>query len=445
MSGHGTDRSDDWDDARIDAAYRALAAGASSTGLPEAVAAAIRTPVEHADAADGVGDGPMPILEEVDGVTRRLPPVRASHRSRPLGAWLAVAAALAIVAVAVGFGVVDQSPTVGPGGLRHYEVQGIAFDYPASWSIHDRLPASSGFGSTWAILGTHAWPATCGASDINCYDEAKLEPGTIAVDVGVHYMPSTDVDLCTRGATGSDIQGRGPDDPVATQTLIRVDGRPTLRTTYAVDGKDYYLSDEWLDWEIAAVGTVDTAYLIDAKVRGPGTDALKADLTALVASIHLTPSSLGGNDATTDCGAPFPATGSLSPEPTASAFAPAARTPAPVPSGATSLPLPTEPPAITLPSGAQYACAAALLLPVRVVVQGGAISFVSVATGTEMRLVWPRGFTARSVGGRAEIVAPDGSVLAREGDVLSGLGGGVGVGDAFHICSIGGTIYLPTP
>ena len=354
---------------------------------------------------------------------------------------------LVIVAVGVGIGMLPH----GSGGrlprdlgLNHFHTQGLDFDYPASWSIHDQLPSSSGFGQTWAVIGTQPWPSSCGASDINCYYESKLEPGTVAVDIGIAYFPATDDDICTRGATGSDLAGRGAGDPLATRTLIRVDGRPTLRTTYAVDGKDYYLSDEWLDWEIAPVGTIDAAYVIDAKVRGPATDQMKVDLDALIASIHLTPGFDGGGQGPADCGAPFPAAGSPTPEPSASSLVRAPTPPAPSPSGATPLALPTEPPAVALPSGAQYACDLALLLPVRVVAQGQAVAFVSVATGEQIRLVWPRGFSARRVEGRAEIVTPNGSVLAREGDVLSGLGGG-SPGTEFHICSVGGTIYLPTP
>jgi hypothetical protein len=406
-----------WDDARIDSAYRSLGARASAVGIVDAIATAVHEPVAPAERI----------------------------RKRTWRAWFAVAAVVALVAVGVGVAAIPHS-SGGPtsSGPNHFHTQGLDFDYPASWSIHDQLPASSGFGQTWAVIGTQPWPASCGSSDINCYYEAKLEPGTIAVDIGVSYFPATDDDLCVRGATGTDLQGRGPDDPVAARTLIRVDGRPTLRTTYAVDGKDYYLSDEWLDWEIAPVGTVDAAYIIDAKLRGPGTDAMKQDLEALIASIHLTPGFDGGGQGPAGCGAPFPVVGSSTPEPSASSLARAPTPPAPSPSGATPLALPTEPPAVALASGAQYACALALLLPVQVVAEGQALAFVSVATGAQVRLVWPRGFSARSVGGRAEIVTPDGSVLAREADVLSGLGGGSS-GSEFHICSIGGTIYLPTP
>jgi hypothetical protein len=319
MSGVGTGHGDDWDDARIAAAYGALAARASSSGLADSVAGAIREPIARAGSSpDGAPTRSKPALEEVGGVTRRFATLRAVPRARPVRAWIALAATLAIVAVGVGLGVVGRFPSVDLGGLHHFKSEGIEFDYPASWSIHDQLPPTTGFGSTWAILGTHAWPASCGASDINCYYEAKLEPGTIAVEVGLLAMPQSDFDLCTRGASGSDLQGRGPDDPLATRTLTRVDGRPALRTRYDVGGKDYYGSDEWQDWDIAAVGTVHEAYTIHALFRGPGTDALQADLDRLIASIRLTPAMGGQGPA--DCGAPFPPVGlrDATPSPTSS-------------------------------------------------------------------------------------------------------------------------------
>ena len=319
MTGVGMGRGDDWDDARFAAAYGALAARASSAGLADSVIGAIRDPIARAGGSpDRAHTRSEPTLEEVGGVTRRFATARAVRRARTARAWIALAATLAIVAVGVGLGVVGRSPTVDLGGLHHYKSQGIEFDYPASWTIHDQLPPTTGFGSTWAILGTHPWPASCGASDLNCYYEAKLEPGTIAVQVGLLAMPQSDIDLCTRGASGSDLQGRGPDDPLATRTLTRVDGRPALRTGYAVGGRDYYGSDEWQDWDIAAVGTVHEAYTIHAMVRGPGTDALKADLDRLIASIRLTPAMGGQGPA--DCGAPFPPVGlrDATPSPTSS-------------------------------------------------------------------------------------------------------------------------------
>jgi hypothetical protein len=68
--------------------------------------------------------------------------------------------------------------------------------------------------------------------------------------------------------------------------------------------------------------------------------------------------------------------------------------------------------------------------------------FISTIAGTPESIVWAYGFSARVVDGQAELVAPDGTVVAREGDVISDAGGGLGLtGDAFHVCQIGTTMY----
>lgn len=98
--------------------------------------------------------------------------------------------------------------------------------------------------------------------------------------------------------------------------------------------------------------------------------------------------------------------------------------PAPLPPGATPLALLTQPWRLW-PPNLFPACPLALLLPIRVERYGGALVFTAVDSSEErVSVVWPSGFSARLLNDRAELIAPDGSVLAREGDVISNIGGG---------------------
>lgn len=105
-----------------------------------------------------------------------------------------------------------------------------------------------------------------------------------------------------------------------------------------------------------------------------------------------------------------------------------------LPPGATPLELTTAPGHV-LPT---MACPLALLAPARVAVAGDSLVLVPEAGGEPIQVVWPTGWTAWRLGGRAELVSRDGTVVGREGDVISGFGGGMGSDDAFHVCMIGG-------
>ncbi len=105
-----------------------------------------------------------------------------------------------------------------------------------------------------------------------------------------------------------------------------------------------------------------------------------------------------------------------------------------LPAGATRLHIATAPPHLV----PNFACQTALIAPARVATSNNDLILLSVATGEPVQVVWPSGWAAWRISGRAELVARDGSVVAREGDVLDDLGGGVGVDDAFHVCVIGG-------
>jgi hypothetical protein len=102
-----------------------------------------------------------------------------------------------------------------------------------------------------------------------------------------------------------------------------------------------------------------------------------------------------------------------------------------LPAGAERLHLTTAAPNLNM------GCAAALLSPVRVSADGAELLLVSVETGETVRVVWPAGFGAWRIDGRAIVADPWGSVVGREGDVLDTLGGGEGLDGAFQICPFG--------
>lgn len=116
-----------------------------------------------------------------------------------------------------------------------------------------------------------------------------------------------------------------------------------------------------------------------------------------------------------------------------------ARTPFPLPRDVATLPLSTAPAAGAKPPGAVWACESGRYVPVQLVWDRarGTASFVN-EQGTAIELIWPRGFALRAAADRVDLVAPDGSAVARDGMWLSDLGGGGG-----QVCQVNGVLYPP--
>lgn len=100
------------------------------------------------------------------------------------------------------------------------------------------------------------------------------------------------------------------------------------------------------------------------------------------------------------------------------------------PDGATRLALATEPGHLMPAMG----CMQALLAPARVAVVDDALVLIPESGGDPIAVVWPAGWAAWRVAGRAVLVNRDGTVIGREGDVIHGFGGGVANDRRFHVC-----------
>ena len=106
----------------------------------------------------------------------------------------------------------------------------------------------------------------------------------------------------------------------------------------------------------------------------------------------------------------------------------------------TAYPLPSTPIAWPLPTQAEATaagCPATELEPVKV--EWDAVRR-ALSVGGE-KVVWPRGFSARILpNGRLEILAPNGTVMARDGDTIS-----VGGADYEHVCRVQSVQVLVMP
>jgi hypothetical protein len=84
------------------------------------------------------------------------------------------------------------------------------------------------------------------------------------------------------------------------------------------------------------------------------------------------------------------------------------------------------------------ACPRALLAPARLAVESDTLVHVPEAGGDPIKVVWPAGWAAWRLDGQAQLVSRDGTIVGREGEVVSGFGGGTGTDDTFYVCEIGG-------
>lgn len=102
-----------------------------------------------------------------------------------------------------------------------------------------------------------------------------------------------------------------------------------------------------------------------------------------------------------------------------------------LPDGATRLHIATAVPHLVPAFGCPTA-----LLEGHVATGGDELIVLSAFDNRPVGVVWPSGWAAWRIDGRAELVSRDGVVVAREGGEIA-VGGGVGPDDLFHVCIAG--------
>ncbi len=214
---------------------------------------------------------------------------RDTTRGRLAGPALALLP-LIVIAVLV---IVGRQP-------QRFAVDGIQFEVPSTWRIHDQIPPTSGMGSVLALIGTLPW-GPCDASDINCHFQERLDRNEIQVELSL--SSGIGGDFCAYAHDRPDME-RNDGVRVMETHYLRIDGRPAISTIYSIDTPGYYLATSWRTWQIAPAESIQSRYSISAEWRGPGDDEFIAELDRLVASIRLPTNHVPAD--LPDCGAPFP-------------------------------------------------------------------------------------------------------------------------------------------
>ena len=182
---------------------------------------------------------------------------------------LVAAAAVAIAVASCG----GQPPTP-----SHFAASGISFDYPAAWAT-TQLNVPRHYETVLGLLGNGQFAEACPSDALaiensNCTEQLSFAPDTVVVKVSTWQLPTP--------AGMSQVQYQQSADPSAVPMTVAGQRAVRSRLGEPMDGADQH----WL-WLVDAPGSSWTAYGIEAWLRGPNTEALRAQVDALVASIAL--------------------------------------------------------------------------------------------------------------------------------------------------------------
>lgn len=254
-------------------------------------------------------DNAQPSPELADRIVERVAvagsrTVRFSFRLGFAGAALVVAIALVPLVLSLrsnggpngGGRSGEPTPSASPTGslaasflpaepLAHFDRDGLAFDYPASWhatvsglnmhyiTILDYIGTGSGLATCSAIT---PGPSDKFLSGMECGSNISVGPGQVVVTLSRSDGPPRP----------------GPIDPIdpsgisVGEKYVTVGGLPAIFSDTTAQSLP---STQVLNWTLSVPGQLISRYLIAAEIKGPGADALRAQVDALVATIRYDP------------------------------------------------------------------------------------------------------------------------------------------------------------
>jgi hypothetical protein len=192
---------------------------------------------------------------------------------------LATTGLLLLVMAACGGGTPSSTQPSGGGSVAQ-QVDDLAFSRPASWqwsALEQPVQADQG-----TVVGYLVTPGVDAAS--LCSAKNAEACALSAEDIGAGALA---VELTSGSSLSADVW---QDEPPDGATAMTAGGMPALYRE-STEGEDQLLS-----WSVARPETAGGWYRLDARLRGPGQDALRAELEALVRSISFAPQPVAPTD-----------------------------------------------------------------------------------------------------------------------------------------------------
>jgi hypothetical protein len=193
---------------------------------------------------------------------------------------------LALVPIALNAPWRTPSPA-SPGALAHFDRDGLAFDYPASWHL-----SVSGLNMHYItvldFLGTGSGSASCATitpgpgdqfiSGTQCGTDLQIKPGQVVVELSRSDGPPRVGPIDPTDPTQL--------SPYSGETFVTVGGLPAVFHDYAPGDSAGTLS---ASWTLSVPEQLISRYLVMATMKSPGLAEMQTQVRALVASIEYDP------------------------------------------------------------------------------------------------------------------------------------------------------------